>query len=143
MDLRLKGLNTNPAGSNGGIGRKVADGLVAEYCNVAPCRDSQAEVDKITGELTGKGTTYIAEALDVTAAGALPGFINRVAEARDFISFTLSIWAKTAMQAGKPYSTKTSCQCAVGSQRQSGIRRQRRRRILPRCRKHLQPRGSA
>jgi 3-oxoacyl-[acyl-carrier protein] reductase len=81
MDLGLKGLKAILVGANGGIGRKVAHALVAEGCNVAVCGRSQAKVDKIAAELSGKGVTFIAEARDVTDPNALGG-------CDIFISFT-------------------------------------------------------
>jgi 3-oxoacyl-[acyl-carrier protein] reductase len=92
MDLGLKGLKAILVGANGGIGRKVAHALVAEGCNVAVCGRSQAKVDKIAGELAGKGVTFIAEALDVTNTEAVPAFVEKSAKALGgcdiFISFT-------------------------------------------------------
>lgn len=92
MDLGLKGLKAILVGANGGIGRKVAHALVAEGCNVAVCGRSQAKVDKIAGELGGSDVTFIAEALDVTNADAVPAFVERTAKALGgcdiFISFT-------------------------------------------------------
>jgi 3-oxoacyl-[acyl-carrier protein] reductase len=91
MDLGLGGLKAILVGANGGIGRKVAHALVGEGCNVAICGRSQAKVDKIAGELGGKGVTFIAEALDVTDAAAVPAFVDRAAAALGgcdiFISF--------------------------------------------------------
>jgi 3-oxoacyl-[acyl-carrier protein] reductase len=92
MDIGLKGLKAILVGANGGIGRKVAHALVAEGCNVAVCGRSQAKVDKIAGELAGKGVTFIAEALDVTNTEAVPAFVEKSAKALGgcdiFISFT-------------------------------------------------------
>jgi 3-oxoacyl-[acyl-carrier protein] reductase len=92
MDLGLKGLKAILVGANGGIGRKVAFQLVAEGCHVAVCGRSQEKVDKIAGELGDKGVTFLAEALDVTDAAAVPAFVDRAAAALGgcdiFISFT-------------------------------------------------------
>jgi 3-oxoacyl-[acyl-carrier protein] reductase len=92
MDLGLKGLKAILVGANGGIGRKVAHALVAEGCHVAICGRSQDKVDKIAGELGGKGVTVIAEARDVTDAEAVPAFVESAAKALGgcdiFISFT-------------------------------------------------------
>jgi 3-oxoacyl-[acyl-carrier protein] reductase len=92
MDLGLNGLKAILVGANGGIGRKVAHALVAEGCHVAVCGRSQDKVDKLAGELGGKGGTFIAEALDVTDVAAVPAFVDKAAKALGgcdiFISFT-------------------------------------------------------
>ncbi len=92
MDLGLRGLKAILVGANGGIGRKVAHALVAEGCDVAVCGRSQAKVDKIATELGSKGVTFIAEALDVTNAEAVPTFVDKAAKSLGgcdiFISFT-------------------------------------------------------
>ncbi len=92
MDLGLKGLKAILVGANGGIGRQVAHVLVAEGCHVAICGRSQDKVDKIEGELSGKGVTFFAEARDVTEPGAVPAFVESAAKALCgcdiFISFT-------------------------------------------------------
>jgi 3-oxoacyl-[acyl-carrier protein] reductase len=92
MDLGLNGLKAILVGANGGIGRKVAHALVAEGCNVAVCGRSKEKVEKIAGELGNKGVTFVAEALDVTDAAAVPAFVEKAAKALGgcdiFISFT-------------------------------------------------------
>lgn len=92
MDLGLKGLKAILVGANGGIGRKVAHAFADEGCHVAVCGRSQAKVDKIAGELAGKGVTVHAEALDVTDAAAVPAFVENAAKVLGgcdiFISFT-------------------------------------------------------
>lgn len=92
MDLGLKGLKAILVGANGGIGRKVAHALVAEGCHVAVCGRSQAKVDKIVSELGSSGVTFVAEALDVSDAAAVPAFVENAAKALGgcdiFISFT-------------------------------------------------------
>ncbi|MDE2561792.1 MAG: SDR family oxidoreductase [Sphingomonadales bacterium] len=92
MDLGLKGLKAILVGANGGIGRKVAQALAAEGCDVAICGRSQEKVDKVVGELGGSGVKVYAEALDVTDAAAVPAFVERAAGELGgcdiFISFT-------------------------------------------------------
>lgn len=92
MDLGLKGLKAILVGANGGIGRQVAKVLAAEGADVAVCGRSQEKVDKIVGELSPNGGKVFAEALDVTNADSVPGFVERAADALGgcdiFISFT-------------------------------------------------------
>jgi 3-oxoacyl-[acyl-carrier protein] reductase len=92
MELGLKGLKAILIGANGGIGRVVAHALADEGCHVAVCGRSQDKVDKVAGELKSRSVTSHAEALDVTNADAVPGFVERAAKALGgcdiFISFT-------------------------------------------------------
>jgi NAD(P)-dependent dehydrogenase (short-subunit alcohol dehydrogenase family) len=92
MDLGLKGLKAILVGGSGGIGRQVAHVLTSEGCHVAVCGRGQGKVDKIKGELAGRGVTVIAETLDVTDVAAVPAFVEASAKSLGgcdiFISFT-------------------------------------------------------
>lgn len=92
MDLGLKGRNAILIGANGGIGRKVANVLAAEGCNVAICGRTQDKLDLVADELKPSGVTVHAKAVDATDPVALPAFVEDAAKALGgcdiFISFT-------------------------------------------------------
>lgn len=92
MDLGLKGRNAILIGANGGIGRKVANVLAAEGCNVAICGRTQDKLDLVADELKPTGVTVHAKAVDATDPVALPAFVEDAAKALGgcdiFISFT-------------------------------------------------------
>ncbi|HWA61712.1 MAG TPA: SDR family oxidoreductase, partial [Caulobacteraceae bacterium] len=62
-----------------GIGRAIADLLVEEGCDVAVCARTAGQVDDAVAAFKGRGVNALGEALDVSDAEALAGFVDRAA----------------------------------------------------------------
>jgi 3-oxoacyl-[acyl-carrier protein] reductase len=75
MDLGLKGLNAVVTGGTKGIGRRAADLLAEEGCNVSVCARHADEVKACVAALEGKGATAYGEAIDVADKAALEGWV--------------------------------------------------------------------
>lgn len=81
MDLGLKGKKAVVTGGTRGIGRAIADLLVAEGCDVAVCARTPEQVTDAVAAFQAKGARSFGEAFDVADAEALAGFVDRSAEA--------------------------------------------------------------
>ena len=80
MDLNLNNKNAAVVGATRGIGRAIADQLVAEGCNVSICARDQAAVTAVAGELESGNTRILATALDATDRDAQVDWINHTAQ---------------------------------------------------------------
>ena len=79
MDLGLSGLKAVLAGASKGIGRRVAETLVAEGCSVAICARDQTGVDEaLTLMASGPGRA-IGHSVDVTDGDAYKRWIDESA----------------------------------------------------------------
>jgi 3-oxoacyl-[acyl-carrier protein] reductase len=79
MDLGLSGKRALVTGSSRGIGRAVAERLVAEGASVAICSRTEESVEKTAADLRAAGGTVYARAVDVTDEGDLRSFIDGAA----------------------------------------------------------------
>ena len=80
MDLGLKGLNAIVTGGTKGIGRRAADLLADEGCNVSVCARHADEVKACVAALEGKGVQTYGEAIDVADKTALESWVAHSAE---------------------------------------------------------------
>jgi len=81
MDLGIAGKKALVTGGTRGIGRATVELLVAEGASVAFCARNQEAVDELAKDLTAKGATVFARAIDVSNAEQLKGFITEAAAA--------------------------------------------------------------
>jgi len=81
MDLELAGKRALVTGATRGLGRAIAEQLVAEGCALAICARNVDEVERATAELRARGATVHGAALDVADAPALERFVAGAAEA--------------------------------------------------------------
>jgi len=81
MDLGIAGKKALVTGGTRGIGRATVELLVAEGASVAFCARNQEAVDELAKDLTSKGATVFARAIDVSNAEQLKGFITEAAAA--------------------------------------------------------------
>ena len=65
MDLGLKGKKALVTGATKGIGRRIADLLADEGCDVAVCARKADEVEETVGALAAKGVRATGGALDL------------------------------------------------------------------------------
>lgn len=79
MDLALKGKKAILAGATKGIGRAVAETLVAEGCAVAICARDQAGVEETVNALRQQGGTAIGESVDLGNAEQYRDWVARAA----------------------------------------------------------------
>jgi 3-oxoacyl-[acyl-carrier protein] reductase len=81
MDLELTGRRALVTGATRGIGRAIAERLVAEGCALAICARDGDEVARAADELRARGATVHGGAVDVTDAPALERFVAEAGEA--------------------------------------------------------------
>lgn len=81
MDLELAGRRALVTGGTKGIGRAVAELLVAEGAQVSICARDREEVTAATAALTRPGRPAHGQALDVRDAGALRAWVAEAAGA--------------------------------------------------------------
>ncbi|MGD9999185.1 MAG: SDR family NAD(P)-dependent oxidoreductase [Ilumatobacteraceae bacterium] len=79
MDLGLAGKRALVTGSTKGIGRAIAETLLAEGASVAICARTAADVDTAVGELSAKGTT-VGQAVDAGDPESLRAWVASSAE---------------------------------------------------------------
>src|SRR6056297_2653091 len=75
MDLGLQGLRAIVTGGTKGIGRRAADLLAEEGCDVSVCARHADEVKACVQALEGKGVKAYSEALDVADKAALESWV--------------------------------------------------------------------
>ncbi|HZW96916.1 MAG TPA: SDR family oxidoreductase [Candidatus Eremiobacteraceae bacterium] len=81
MNLGLKDRVALVAASSQGIGRATAEAFAAEGCRVAMCARTQQTLQAAAEEIRkGHNAEVIAEAFDVTDAGAVSRFVASIAE---------------------------------------------------------------
>lgn len=90
MDLGLRGLRAIVTGGSKGIGRRCADILADEGCNVAICARNTVEVSAAVDALRAKGVTAFGEAVDVADGAALAGWVTAAAEALSGIDIVVA-----------------------------------------------------
>jgi len=76
MNLGLKGKKALVTGSTKGIGRAIAERLIAEGCDVAICARTGPDVDRAVAELGKQGAKVVGRALDVADGAALAQWIG-------------------------------------------------------------------
>jgi 3-oxoacyl-[acyl-carrier protein] reductase len=79
MDLGLAGKRALVTGATKGIGRAIAETLLAEGASVSICARTPADVDAAVAEMSGKGTV-IGAAVDAADPEALKAWITSSAE---------------------------------------------------------------
>src|ERR1700733_9100417 len=80
MNLGLKDRVALVAASSQGIGRATAEAFAAEGCRIAMCARNRQTLESAAEKIRNQyGVEVIAEAFDVTAAGAVSGFVAAVA----------------------------------------------------------------
>jgi 3-oxoacyl-[acyl-carrier protein] reductase len=79
MDLGLTGKRALVTGSSRGIGRSVAQRLVAEGASVAICSRTAETVEATAADLRAAGGTVYARAVDVTDEADLKKFVDEAA----------------------------------------------------------------
>jgi 3-oxoacyl-[acyl-carrier protein] reductase len=81
MDLHLKGKRAVVLGGTRGIGRAIAEGLMAEGASLAICARSKAEVEAAVATLKRDGTKAYGETLDIAVSEGVKAFVGRAADA--------------------------------------------------------------
>jgi len=81
MDLRLEGRNCIVIGASRGIGRAIAQGLVAEGANLAICARGEAGLQQTADSLRANGVRLHAEVCDAADPEALRTFLDGSAKA--------------------------------------------------------------
>jgi 3-oxoacyl-[acyl-carrier protein] reductase len=79
MDLGLKGLRAVVTGGTKGIGRAIAQTLVAEGAHVALCARNADEVAKTEKDFGGSGARVLGRVVDVADGAGLANFVTDAA----------------------------------------------------------------
>jgi 3-oxoacyl-[acyl-carrier protein] reductase len=90
MDLGLKGLRAVVTGGTKGIGRAIAQTLVAEGAHVAFCARHAEEVAGTAAALASPGVTVLGRAVDVGDGPALAAFVQEAASAMGGIDIVVA-----------------------------------------------------
>jgi 3-oxoacyl-[acyl-carrier protein] reductase len=98
MDLGLRGLRAIVTGGSKGIGRRAADMLADDGCNVSICARNDAEVKAAVAALQAKGVVAHGEAIDVADKAALEGWVGHAAEALGGIDIVVATVSALAVQ---------------------------------------------
>ena len=98
MDLGLRGLRAIVTGGTKGIGRRAADMLADEGCNVSICARNAAEVKAAVAALKSKGVQAHGEAVDVADKAALEGWVASAAKALGGIDIVVANVSALAVQ---------------------------------------------
>lgn len=77
MDLNLRGMNAAVTGATRGIGRAIAEQLVAEGCNVSICARNETAVDAAVAELSQNAVTVMGAAVNATNRDAQTEWLNQ------------------------------------------------------------------
>src|SRR5262245_50790460 len=80
MDLHLNGKRAVVLGGTRGIGRAIAEGLMAEGASLAICARNKAEVEAAVAALERSDTKAYGETLDIADGEGVKAFISRAAE---------------------------------------------------------------
>lgn len=80
MDLGLAGKRALVTGSTKGLGRAIAETLLAEGASVAICSRTAEEVEAAVAEMSAGGGTVVGAAMDAADLDAVTGWINSSAE---------------------------------------------------------------
>lgn len=80
MDLGLSGRKAILAGAAASMGRRVAETLAQEGCDIAVCARRGEVVQNTVAALKEKGVNAIGEAVDASDAEAFPAWVSRSAE---------------------------------------------------------------
>lgn len=76
MDLGLAGRRAIVTGGSKGIGRRIADCLADEGCNVSICARDRGDLDQAVAALAAKGVRAFGTSLDVGDKVALEGWVE-------------------------------------------------------------------
>jgi 3-oxoacyl-[acyl-carrier protein] reductase len=98
MDLGLRGLRAIVTGGTKGIGRRAADMLADEGCNVSVCARNGAEVEAAVEAFKGKGVKAHGAAVDVADKAALEGWVAAAAKALGGIDIVVANVSAMAVQ---------------------------------------------
>lgn len=98
MDLGLRGLRAIVTGATKGIGRRAADLLADEGCDVGVCARTQADVDAAVDALQAKGVKSYGEAIDVSGKAALEGWVAHAAKALGGLDIVVANVSALAVQ---------------------------------------------
>ena len=98
MDLGLRGLRAIVTGGTKGIGRRAADLLADEGCNVSVCARNAAEVEAAVEALRSKGVKAHGAAVDVADKAALEGWVAAAAKALGGIDIVVANVSALAVQ---------------------------------------------
>jgi 3-oxoacyl-[acyl-carrier protein] reductase len=98
MDLGLRGLRAIVTGGTKGIGRRAADMLADEGCNVSICARTDAEVRAAVDAFQSRGVHAHGEAVDVADKAALEGWVASAAEALGGIDIVVANVSALAVQ---------------------------------------------
>jgi 3-oxoacyl-[acyl-carrier protein] reductase len=98
MDLGLRGLHAIVTGGTKGIGRRTADILADEGCNVSICARNETEVRAAVDAFQSKGVHAYGEAIDVADKAALEGWIASTSKALGGIDIVVANVSALAVQ---------------------------------------------